>query len=297
MSSKRVFGFIGVFFLCAALLLHRPITKYVRNHFFTQPKTPSFAVDAIKSIFPSDTSWASPHIGEFGGVFDQKFTYLGDGGQCYAFVSDDRQYVLKFFKQHKFRKKNTPASEGIKRREDAFTSYKVAYDKLREETGLLFLHLVPGDGFQKQVTLVDHLHNAHPVDLGSLEFMLQKRVDLVIDVLSAKMQEGEEEEAKKILDDLFIFFHRRVDKGVLDFDPQIAINLGILDGRIVQIDLGRFSLATKPQMFKTEHVLFKKKNAEFGKWLRKNHPSLYPHYKQHCLLLEEHYKQRAQNPI
>ena len=140
MSSKKILAIVGGFLLCAVLLLHKPITKYISNHFFTQEEPPSFAVDAITSFFPSDPRWASPQIGKVEGVFDQKFAYLGAGGQCYAFVSDDKQYVLKFFKQHKFRKKNTPASEGIARREKAFTSYKIAYDKLREETGLLFLH-------------------------------------------------------------------------------------------------------------------------------------------------------------
>ena len=142
------------------------------------------------------------------------------------------------------------------------------------------------------MTLVDHLHNTHTVELGNLEFVLQKRVDLIVDVLATNMQAGKEEEAKTILDDLFTFFQKRIDMGVIDFDPQIATNLGILNGKIVQIDFGKFTLPINPQKFKTECRLFEKKNIEFSKWLTKNHPSLYPHYKKNCQLLEPHYKRQ-----
>jgi len=35
---------------------------------------------------------------ELAQILNQKFSYIGKGAQCYAFVSDDQLYVLKFFK-------------------------------------------------------------------------------------------------------------------------------------------------------------------------------------------------------
>src|SRR5258706_12163985 len=61
-------------------------------------------------------------------ILTEPFSFLGSGGQCYAFVSKDEKYVLKFFKQ-----KANPCP--------LFNSCKIAYETLKEETGMLALHL------------------------------------------------------------------------------------------------------------------------------------------------------------
>lgn len=281
MKHKKRLAIAACVLICAALLFQKPIANYITRH--PEKKAPDFSIRAIETIFPSEPRWASSKEEGIEAILRQRFTYLDAGVQSYVFLSEDKRYVLKFFKQGRHSKRPD-------KREGAFTSYKIAYDLLREETGLVFLHLVPQDGFSAQTTLVDHLKHEHTVELGNFEFLLQKRADLIEPTLAKKMEEKKEEEAKQVIDALFAFFHDRLDKGVLDDDPKIPINLGILEGKAVQIDIGRFSIPASPRMFKADYAQFLKKNAEFGAWLKKDYPSLYAHYRKQLKLLEEHYK-------
>ncbi len=246
-------------------------------------KKPNFSLACIAPTQPCDKYWLSPPLIGCEDVFSQKFTYLDAGVQSYAFLSADKKYVLKFLKQRR-------SEKFPKKRFLTFSSYKIAYEYLRDQTGLLFMHLVPGDGFKQTLTLVDHEQKEHTIELGDFEFFLQKRADLIMPILTNKMKNSEEKEAKEIIDALFSFFHTRLDKGILDHDPNIPINFALCEGKIIQIDIGRFSWAEKATMYKTDWLQFVKKNALFMRWLKKSYPELHVYFMQHCAILKERYK-------
>ena len=129
-------------------------------------------------------------------------------------MSEDNRYVLKFFKQRKFVKNKFISRRGKRKREMDFSSYKIVYEKLREEIGLLFSHPVLRDGFQAQVVLVDDNHIEHHVELGNLEFLLQKRTDDILPTIVTCMNEQGEGKAKKVIDGIFGLFRRRLAKGM-----------------------------------------------------------------------------------
>jgi len=74
---------------------------------FCHKKTDGFSVARIHSTLPWNPAWeTAPLPGEeqheLEQALSQKFHYLGCGGQCFAFSSEDERYVIKFFK-HRIR--------------------------------------------------------------------------------------------------------------------------------------------------------------------------------------------------
>jgi len=281
MSKQTALNTIGTLLACAIVLFSKSLTKRA---------TDGFTIHAIQSIFPSDPQWnvsfADKPPLEFHTILNQSFRYLAKGAQCYVFISEDGQYVLKFFNQVLYKRK------GQEERNKDFLSYTIAYDHFREETGLVYLHLAPEQTPLKKITLIDRLNIAHDIELGSLEFLLQKRAHLAVSSITTAMIAHKEDDAKKVLNALFDLTRKRLEKGILDRDPNITKNLGILEDKALQIDVGRFYLATSPDQFKTDLAHFKTKNAGFLQWLESNHPSLLPFYLEQYSLLEQYYLEK-----
>ena len=75
---------------------------------FCDQQTDRFSIARIHSDLPFNPAWETAFLSaekkaELRKLLDQKFHYLGCGGQCFAFASEDGSYVVKFFK-HKVRK-------------------------------------------------------------------------------------------------------------------------------------------------------------------------------------------------
>lgn len=71
---------------------------------FCLKRTDTFTITGISSNRPFDPAWQTRPLSEqeqkeFDAATAQKYRYFGKGGQCYAFFSEDGQYVIKFFKQ------------------------------------------------------------------------------------------------------------------------------------------------------------------------------------------------------
>jgi hypothetical protein len=122
---------------------------------------PTFSLDKICSTFEPSRKWSIGELPEADSnqvcrILCQDFNYLGSGEECIAFLSSDGKYVLKFFRtrnltpktwlkfiplpgleQYKFKK----IDKRMIRHRELFTSYKLAYEDLKEETGLIYIHL------------------------------------------------------------------------------------------------------------------------------------------------------------
>src|SRR5579883_1157171 len=107
--------------LCGAVCVISAAYFLAKSPTAPEKKPPDFSMQAIVTAFPPDARWASEK--GLGGedIFRQKFTYLDAGVQSYVFLSEDKQHVLKFFKQGRHSKRP-------EKREEAFSSYKIAYD-------------------------------------------------------------------------------------------------------------------------------------------------------------------------
>ncbi len=105
--------------------------------------------------------------------------------------------------------------------------YHLAFDRLKYETGLLYLHLSP-TAAPLPTILVDRLHIEHPIDLSSVYFVLQKRATPVSEFSESTLAQVSE------------LLQKRASCRIADHDPRLHANLGWVDGQIVFIDPGRF---------------------------------------------------------
>jgi hypothetical protein len=278
-------------------LLFLPLMLYGTAR-FCHRETQGFRMSKVTANFSSNANWEILPLPEkeqeiVDGILDQKFTYLGRGFQSFVFLSEDQKYVLKLFNnayQWRLTLLNTLPSfplweewqqekiHKIQRKlEKTFGSYKIAFEELKELTGLLYLHLDQTHPLHKKLTILDKLGIGHTIDLDSTAFLLQKKADLVYPKIDSLMQAKQLSEAKNALSSLLTLITARCKKGIGDSDALIRTNFGFLENQAVQIDVGPFS---KDPDIQNPEVYLK----EIGRitmslkhWLENNHPELVPH--------------------
>ncbi len=234
-------------------------------------------------------------------ALNQNYTYFGSGGQAYVFFSSDGKYAMKFFKQRHFREpryldyipfiEKYRAKKYDKRRkkiEHEYGSYKISFDELKEETALVYVHLNKTSHLKKSLTFKDRFKLSHTIDLDKTDFILQKRAELVCDKIGQEMASGNREIACQTITSIVELITTFCKKGYHDRDPQISKNCGILEGRAIKIDVGRFlpnckmkqPLFFKPALYRITRP--------FRQWLSQNHPELVPHLEKEVLRVIVH---------
>ncbi|MCI0382113.1 MAG: hypothetical protein L0207_03560 [Chlamydiae bacterium] len=247
---------------------------------FCHKQTDGFSLDKIRSHFELTSIDDESNLWKK--EVDQPFYYLAKGAQCYVFVSKDQKFILKFFKQYRYRLPlycKLFSKEKIVRlvqkkemtREGDFSSYRLAYEKLKEETGLLYLHLTPTAGLKK-CTIFDKIGVRHEIDLNDFQFILQKKAILAKDKIKELTEKNEIEKAKQCLTDLAGLLLKRMKKGIADSDPNLIKNFGFVESTPMQIDIGRFSQHSDVSSG------IKKKVGEFQYWLNELSPILGNHF-------------------
>lgn len=252
---------------------------------FCHKQTDGFSIANIRSDLSYNRQWeVIQHPKNLEQLLEKKFYYLTKGAQCYVFVSADQTTILKFFKQEHFRLpfplSYIPLPKPLlekkltkKKALDAdFKSYKLAFDELKEETGLLFLHLNKSHELKTVLTIVDKLGIEHRLDPNDYEFLLQQKAVLVKDKINQWMQEDQIEEAKNALHSLLSLIFHRVEKGIVDLDPNLSKNFGFVGEHAIEIDIGRFSKNQNLQAC-LDPILHKSRE-DFQHWLNKHHPAL-----------------------
>ena len=261
---KRVLLFCALAFLLCVLLA--PEKKSV------------FSQEAITCDLPFHPEWEtkSAPSAELESALAQTYRYLGSGGQCYCFVSADDKYVLKFFKQKAFSVPDWGFLKGkrIKKKESKrdriYSAFRLAYDELREETALLYVHLNPTQILQKTIRVTDKENAEHTIDLDKTPFALQRKAELAFGYIDRQDTEG----AKKAIDDLLNLHTRLYKRGYRNRDPNIRSNCGFLNGRPILFDVGRIVQDHKPLKIKTE---LERITPRLYRYLAQKHPDLLPH--------------------
>ncbi len=218
---------------------------------FCKEQTGKFTVLRITSNLTYHPEWdvVLPELSQVKTLLNQPYTYLSKGVQSFVFASEDGQYVIKFFRHDHlgaaFWSNWLPGKKAKKttKLHKDFLSYKIAYEVLREETGLIFLHLNKTKNFQQTLDLVDKLGIHHPIDLDKYEFLIQKRASLLYTALDQMIEQNRLEDAKETLSKLVLLLARRAKQGISDKDPDLNTNFGVIGTEPIQIDVGRFRKA------------------------------------------------------
>ena len=220
---------------------------------FTHSQTDGFTLPKIRSNLPYHEEWATQDkpLEPLEPIFQQKFTYLGSGGQSYVFASEDGNYVIKFFKHYRMRlhplidhiplpkklslKREVQRAKRLKKQNRDFGSYKLAFEHLKEETALIYIHLNHGEDLGLVARIVDRLNIEHKLRLDDYTFLLQKKGCLAYPYLD-QLEERENKKAIALIKELV---KARCNKGIYDEDAKIHRNVGFIDGHPFFIDVGR----------------------------------------------------------
>ncbi len=231
-------------------------------------RTKGFCYTKIHSRYGYDPRWDFGNPSEsqkklLDQIAMQPFKLLGSGKECYAFVSADGEIVVKFFKQKHMRVQYLlnylPLSKEIKalrnetlnrhsfRRKALFNSYQIAYEQLPEETGVLYLHLTKSRNLKRAIQIITPKGKHLTLKLDDMEFMVQKRAGLIFDAIKAHPEKG-----KEIISSILHLISNRREKGIGDNDINCEKNLGIVNGKAMQIDVGEFYLSIPKPITKEE---------------------------------------------
>jgi hypothetical protein len=259
---------------------------------FCKKQTGSFTLSRISSQLKPESRWDTPplpphQLADLHQILNQPYTYLNKGAQSFVFASQDGNYVIKFFQHHhmstplwlQWRQKTVTKKHGKLCKD--FDSYKLAFDILRQETGLLYLHLNKTNYLNKTLDLVDKLGIHHAVPLDQFEFLIQKRAKLVYPALQELMEQGQTENAKEALTNIVRFLAHRSQMGIFDKDPDLNSNFGLIGTEVIQIDIGRYK-RQKPHLDKDEITRI---TDNLHQWLMIKYPQLDAHLRNQIELL------------
>lgn len=246
---------------------------------------------------------------EVNDLLSQPYYMIGAGSECFAFASEDGKAVIKFFKldhmrpiyfhrgvfledhsehagtlsDHLLTRLPLPSFLDVRmkrflgirefRIDRTLSSIHLAYENLKEETGLIYLHLNPTDHLNKTLTLYDACGIAHSIDLDTSKFFLQKRA-VPLENHFASLQKKKAHDAARIsIDSLIQMLTCRCKKGFSDRDI-VNRNFGYIGTQAIEIDSGSFRKNQKmrqPWIYKQE-LFYATLELKF--WLKKNYPEM-----------------------
>jgi hypothetical protein len=186
-------------------------------------------------------------------ALSQNYYFLGKGHQCYAFSSEDGEYVLKFPRSDRYRlsfwlksfpffqrKKIKALKDKIQRHKFITESFHLANNELRKETALLMLHLNPTKNIQKSVKIHDRLGQPYEINLDQTPFILQKKGTLLMPLIESAIKHNRKEKSQEMLHAFLDCVAFRAQKGIFNKDASFLRNFAFSESKVVQIDVGSF---------------------------------------------------------
>lgn len=267
---------------------------------FCNKETDGFSIARITSELPQGLKWSTPELSanekaQLENALAQKYRYLSSGGQCFAFVSQDNHYVIKFFKTHFYKMSSLtfqslpfiPEATRKKKWHKAifklnrdFNSYLLASQDLKQETGTMYVHLNKSTDLKKKIYIFDKLGIGHEIDLDQFEFAVQKRAELAFPYIHFLIKNAEFAKAREAMCALIKLSLSRCRKGFFDEDARIHCNFGFLEARPIFIDIGRFIRDPGRQNRDALQKDFKATSSQLISWIEANYPHLICYFKE-----------------
>jgi hypothetical protein len=244
------------FFALPLLLLFAALghVLYLYTHKEFEPK--DFALSTVFEVAQPDIPDSASKECALDAL-NQKFFYLGCGKQMTAYKSEDGRFVIKFFNPRKVIKEkcfsnfeNMRHLCTLKWLANAYFNrkarliklaerYILAYRELKDESGILYLHVSHTSALSKHLSVVNKRGKLCEIDLTRTPFVLQKKVELASSRLKMLTQSQDLSAARLHLEQLYHLFQKRAQKGFTDRIQTLHNNYGFSQDRAIQIDLGR----------------------------------------------------------
>lgn len=253
-------------------------------------------IDQISSSLSPREKWendlSSPILDQ---LLTQKFTYLGRGTQSYVFLSEDQKYVIKFIKMNhltphlwlkylplpfldKLRYKKVYQRE--QRLNQVFDTLHYSYRELKDETGLLFIHINRTKNWNKQVTLIGKKGETFILPLDDVPFIIQEKAELFYSRLFHLIETNDTEGAKSCLRSLLNLIWKRGCKGLIDQDRSISNNFGFVNDKPIQLDIGGLCFIDPDQKLPAALSEVDRISKRIGSRIEKDHPEFLPAYQE-----------------
>lgn len=258
--------------------------------------TDDFRLSNITHDLSQEKGWAIPRLSpeqekKVKSILSQPFTYIGKGAQCYAFESEDGQYVLKFFKFKHLRPtwfvrmlpsifpfeniKKEAAERKRKKLHSVFDGYELAYKENQKESELLYLHLQPTDYLDQSVTVYDKIGFQRVIPLDDVVFLLQRKGETLRTRLNAELGVGDIEAAKHSITQILEMYIREYQKGLYDRDHGVTHNTGFVDGHAFHLDVGKFTKDESMRQIEVYQKDLKHIAWKIDVWVKRTHPQYY----------------------
>lgn len=262
--------------------------------------TDGFSVREIKSSLSSDLQEKSLSLSEdrqenLKKILSQSFRYIGKGCQFYVFESNDGQFVLKFFKHKHLRpmywlreipmpvKWHEKCEEKIYRREERvrflFSSCKLAYEELSEETGVMYLHLNQEPTLSVETKIIDKLGLGHTIFLDDYEYVLQKKAIRVAPTLATLLEKHQNDALHTKIHELSLLVQKRCEKGICDRDRSFVQNVAFSaeENKAVFVDIGQFYKDEKIRSQEEMQADVLRRLGDMRYWAEQKFPALIPY--------------------
>lgn len=259
------------------LLLVLPAVVLWGSYQLYQSKAFGFSPARICSNFSYNPDWAIEEPQDttpLKSILNQKFKYLAAGAQSYAFVSEDEKFVVKFFiMKHQIPRLSDlwhPEKVEVRKQNllSIFKAHKLAYDELKSDTGLIYIHLNKSHHLQTPLQIVDRIGRTFLIDLDQTEFVIQEKAELIFTRLKKLLDQGDKEKVQQCIQSTLALVQRRLEQRITDQDKAVKHNYGFVGDRAILLDIGRIEKTTP----NPDH--YKRIKQRIDKWLQENDTSI-----------------------
>lgn len=234
--------------------------------------THGFRLAKLHLDFAHQPNWEIPPDPEIHAILQQPFYFIGKGAQSYVFESKDGKYVVKLFRY------DQPALDS--KIVLLFNACKMAYDSLREETGLVYVHLNPTAMNLPIFYCKDAIGRPYQFPLDDYRFAVQKKAESFRTTLEKARRDPIE--MQKRIDQFVDLLQSRTAKGIFNSDPSLSRNFGFLEDRAIEFDFGNYRLS--PDLDRISEI--KRYTAKLRFWLSENAPEWIAYLDQRIEALE-----------
>jgi hypothetical protein len=171
-------------------------------------------------------------------------------------------------------------------------SYEIADQLMREETGLVFSHLQPTSCFAKSLLVKDRLGRKFSIDLDQCGFLLQRKVVPLRSKFLTCKKHKDLLGAKELTLSFLKTVQEMAKKKIVNCDYNCVKNSGVLENRVVFLDLGSFFSAKdkgNPSLAEQMYVFTK----HFRKWAIKEYPELLPFFEEELIKFSQESSQKS----
>ncbi|MGD2168817.1 MAG: hypothetical protein PVI40_01080 [Chlamydiota bacterium] len=222
-------------------------------------------------------------------ILNQPYRYLDRGTQFYVFESKDKKYVIKLLRSDRLthtlldrffltRKKRRKIEKYAEKTNSFINACKMANHSLPQETAVIYFHHHISSDLPT-ITLIDNVHLKRSINLNKYCFVVQKKVKLIKEALYNAQLNKDLVFGKKLVASFFDTVSSRIQKNIVNTDPNFLDNFGVLGETVVELDFGDFTLVPHLHENHKSYVSEIEKHAiRLKSWLIKYWPELVEHF-------------------